>query len=484
MMKSGLHKYFLYLIIISLGAWLVSCAVNPVTGKRQLMLLSESDEIQLGKQTDEEVLRSYGIYADESLAQYISELGTRLARVSHRPNLNYQFRLLDSPVINAFAVPGGYVYITRGILAFLNSEAEFAGVMGHEIGHIAARHSAQQYTRAQLAQLGLGVASVVSSQFAKYADIAQLGVGLLFLKFSRDMERQADELGVEYATKIGYNARPMANFFATLKKMTAEEARGGLPGWFSTHPDPEEREAKIKQLTELWQRKVPQKRFVINRNEYLQRIDGIVYGEDPKQGYVADGYFFHPELRFQFPIPKGDWRVDNTPAQVQIFTPKKDAIIVFTLSTATTPREAAETFIAKSKASVLMSEPLRVHGFPAYRTVTIVNTENAKIQVLSYFIKKDKTVYVFHGYSTPVDFSRYEAIFQRTMSGFAKLDDPRRINVKPRRIRIKRMNRALSLEKLLTRWGVKKEMLKTVALLNGKELTDIIPANTYIKIIE
>jgi len=149
-------RWKIHVILFGILLWVVSCATNPVTGEHELMLISEPDEIKLGRQTDAQIAQAYGLYDDPKLGAYVERLGQRIAKVSHRPQLPFEFKVLDSPVVNAFAVPGGYVYLTRGILSYCNSEAELAGVIGHEIGHVAARHSAQQYTRAQLAQLGLG----------------------------------------------------------------------------------------------------------------------------------------------------------------------------------------------------------------------------------------------------------------------------------------------------------------------------------------
>jgi predicted Zn-dependent protease len=189
------------IVVALMMVWTVSCAINPVTGKRELMLMSSADELAMGQQTDPQILQTYGKYEDADLARYVAALGKRLGALSHQPNLAYTIQVLDSPVVNAFAVPGGYVYLTRGILAYLNDEAELAGVVAHEIGHIAARHSAQQYSNAQLAQLGLGLGSMVSKTFRKYAGVAEFGVGMLFLSFSRSDEREADSLGVEFPPK-------------------------------------------------------------------------------------------------------------------------------------------------------------------------------------------------------------------------------------------------------------------------------------------
>ena len=165
-----------------------SCAKNPVTGKTEFMLMSKEQEIAMGQQSDPEIVAFFGIYQDEQLQRFIDQKGEAMAAISHRPDLPFEFKIVDSPVVNAFAVPGGFVYFTRGIMAHFNNEAEFAGVLGHEIGHITARHSAKQYSNAMLGQLGLVAGTIISPEFAQFADIAQQGLQLLFLKFGRDAE--------------------------------------------------------------------------------------------------------------------------------------------------------------------------------------------------------------------------------------------------------------------------------------------------------
>ena len=222
-MRKQYLVYFFILVLLLFN----SCSKNPVTGKNQFMLLSKSQEIAMGKQSDPDIVNFFGIYEDPTLQKFIKEKGEQMVAVSHRKGLDYEFKIVDSPVVNAFAVPGGYVYFTRGIMAHFNNEAEFAGVLGHEIGHITARHSAQQYSQSMLAQVGLVVGMVISPEFAQFADIAQSGVQLLFLKFGRDHERQSDKLGVEYSTKIGYDAQEMADFFQTLDRIGTGRGRRG-----------------------------------------------------------------------------------------------------------------------------------------------------------------------------------------------------------------------------------------------------------------
>jgi len=192
------------------------CVRNPVTGRRQIVLVSETQEIAMGRESDPQVRQEYGIAEGAALQNYVETVGRKLVQVSHRPNLEWHFAVVDSPVVNAFAIPGGYVYVTRGLLAYLTNEAELAGVMGHEVGHVTARHSVRQITREQLAQIGLGVGGALSPVLGQFGNVAQSGLGLVFLRFSRDDEREADQLGIEYAARAAYDPRQVGNFFDVL----------------------------------------------------------------------------------------------------------------------------------------------------------------------------------------------------------------------------------------------------------------------------
>jgi predicted Zn-dependent protease len=458
-----------------------SCAMNPVSGGPELMLLSESEEIQLGKQTDLQVRKQYGVYEDQKLNAYLNDMCQRLAKVSHRPNLPYKFETVDASAVNAFAVPGGYVYFTRGILANLNSEAELAGVMGHELGHITARHSAQQYSRAQLAQFGLVVGGLFLPDLV--SGMAQMGVGMLFLSFSRDNERQADELGVEYASKAGYDGNELAAFFETLERMNPGSDRSGLPGWFSTHPSPDDRVVAVRREARQWRQKLGMRDPKVNRDVYLRHVDGLVYGDDPRQGYVDEGIFYHPDMKFQFPVP-ANWKVNNTHSQVQIMSENKDGGIIFSVATASSPKEAAAKFTQANRASVLASDPITVAGFSAQRLVCDVRGQSGTIRVVSYFIQKDKAIFYFHGLSSPSVFDKHLNTFERTMKGFKELSDQKKINVKPDRIRLRTTKTAGTVESSLRSMGIPKEDLDDIALLNGMELKENLPANTLIKVIE
>ncbi len=462
--------------------WIFSCATNPVTGKQELMLLSESDELKLGQETDLQVVKEYGIYEDPKLTAYLKGVCQRLGKVSHRPNLTYHFKILDASVVNAFAVPGGYVYFTRGILATLNNEAELAGVMGHEIGHITARHSAKQYSRAQLAQIGLGVGSLFVDS-SLLTGLAQLGVGMLFLRFSRDHEREADDLGVEYSSRAGYDANEMAHFFETLERMNPGSDRSGLPGWFSTHPSPVDRVRAVRTRAGEWQRRLNERDLKINQETYLREIDGLVYGEDPRQGYVAENVFYHPGLRFQFPVPS-EWKLNNTQTQVQMVNESQDALMIFSITSGSSPQEAAKKFVSDTRASVIQSQALRVNGLASHRLHTEIRTQQATYQLLSYFIEKEKRIFVFHGLTPRDRFQNYRGLFDSTMRQFKDLTDPKRIYVAPDRIRIRQVRASGPLENEFRSIGVPNEKMKTLALLNGRELNQIVSANSLIKVVE
>jgi len=469
-------------IVFVLIAWALSCAINPVTGKSELMLMSPADELAMGKQANPQILQTYGKYEDAELARYVSALGKRLGALSHQPNLAYTIQVLDSPVVNAFAVPGGYVYLTRGILAYLNDEAELAGVVAHEIGHIAARHSAQQYSNAQLAQLGLGLGSMVSKTFRKYAGVAEFGVGMLFLSFSRSDEREADSLGVEYSSKAGYDSNHMANLFVSLERLNPGESQGGLPGWFSTHPNPENRIAAIKQDTLAWREKIKQTQFAVNRDQYLRQVDGIVFGEDPRQGYVEGNIFYHPQLRFQFPVPAG-WKVNNTASQVQMINQQQNAVILFSMAPEKSPSAAAQAFLNESKAVVVKSERTQVNGLQAHRLISDVTLEQGVIRVMSYFIQKGQTVYAFLGYTEQTRFNGYSSVFEQTMGRFKNLTDANKINVKADRLALKRTTAGGSLRQALQKFGGPEDKWEALAIINGMKLGDAVPSNTIIKLV-
>ncbi len=480
-----------YILISCLAATVLvfnNCATNPVTGKRQVVLMSEEQEIAMGKEADPQIVAQFGLYEDKALQDFITQEGKKMAAISHRPNLNYEFKIVDSDVINAFAVPGGYVYFTRGIMAHFNNEAEFAGVLGHEIGHITARHSVAQQRNAILGQIGLIAGMVLAPELAQFGQAASQGLGLLFLKFGRDAERQSDELGVEYSSKVKYDAHQMAGFFNTLERKGAESGAAELPNFLSTHPNPGERNVTVNKLATDWQQKLNLTAPEVNRNTYLKRIEGLIYGEDPKGGFLENNVFYHPVLKFQFLTP-ANWAYQNSPQQVQFAQKDGKALMFMTLAPGKTLQEAASAVFQQYKLQALESREVSVNGLNA---IAVVGTQpqqqgqqqQASIRTLSYFIQYDNNIYHIIGVSAATDFNAYSPLFTNTMQSFKVLNDASKLNKKPDRVRLKTINQNSTLEQALRQHGVQTNKLEELAILNGLKLSDRVVQGTLIKIIE
>ena len=462
-----------------------SCATNPVTGKKDVILVSEGQELSMGQQADPQITSEFGLYPNETLQKFINDKGQQMAAVSHRSNIKYTFKVLDSPVINAFAVPGGYVYFTRGIMAHFNNEAQFAGVLGHEIGHVAARHSAQQQSKSILAQVGLVVGIIAAPELAQFAEAASQGVGLLFLKFGRDDERQSDELGVEYSTKIGYDAKEMADFFLTLQRNQESSGAAGIPDFMSTHPNPGDRYNTVKQLAAETKQKTNATNLKVNRDSYLRMIDGIIYGEDPKQGFVENQVFYHPELKFQFPIPAG-WQYQNSPQQFQMAPKDGKALMTLSLVAGNSPEAAAQDMVQKNKLTVVESRKVTVNGLPALAVIADQAPQQegqAAIRALTYFIQYGGAIYSMMGVSLASDFNTYANAFSATMQNFKTLTDSEKLNRQPERVRVKTVAQSTTLGQALKGFGTPDKRMEELAILNGMMLSDQVTKGMLIKTV-
>ncbi|MCC6726699.1 MAG: M48 family metalloprotease [Saprospiraceae bacterium] len=474
-----LQQRFLALGLLFVAMFIYSCARNPVTGKRQFMLISESREKAMGLAYDPQVMQEFGMYDNKELQDFINNYGKKMGVISHRPKVDYKFRILDSPVVNAFAVPGGYVYFTRGIMAHFNNEAEFAGVLGHEIGHIAARHSAQQQSQQILAQIGFIGAMLASEKFRNYSDLAQTGLGLMFLKFSRNHESESDKLGVAYSTKIGYDAHEMANFFQTIQRIQ-EQSGSNIPTFMSTHPDPGDRYTRVHQLATKEQTKVGNPKLDVNRDKYLRMIDGLTYGEDPQQGYVENNVFYHPQMKFQFPTPAG-WQTANSTAQVQIAPKDGKAAIIFTVAEGKTLAQAKQAAISADSLKVLDSKNIKVNGNDA---IALTADLNKQVRLLMYLIEYNGLIYKFAGLSETVNFSSYESKFETCFKGFKALTDQSKINVFADKIKIVTVTKDGTLSDALKANNQKSDRLEEIAILNGMQLKDKVQKGMLIKTLE
>ncbi|MDW7761431.1 MAG: M48 family metalloprotease [Acidobacteriota bacterium] len=460
---------------------LAACAVNPVSGRKELSFFSEAQEIALGEQTDREIRSQFGVYDDPKLNAYFASVGAALAPYTHRPHLTYHFAVLDTPVVNAFAVPGGYIYITRGALAMMISEAEMATVLGHELGHVNARHSIRKLSGMILVQAGLAVGSALSETFAKVAGVAGIGVQLLFLKYSRDDEREADALGVDYARRGGYNPAEMVGFFGSLEKLgDLSGNRHALPGFLSTHPLTKERIKNVQAMIEEDDARLP-----INQDAYLRRIDNMIYGEDPRQGYVENAVFYHPDLRFQVAIPQG-WTVQNTPSRVAMVSKDENAALLLQLEkTGLAVEEYAGKKAEEIEGRKLIREegPRSISGLTfIHRTYDVPQGEQEALRVRLSFVRKKDFIYTFSALSSVSGFPKYEGTFQSAVASFRELTDRRYIDRQPIRIRLVTADGKTPLNAIFAAAGMPEDVRPKFAVVNAYDLKDTPKRGQIIKV--
>lgn len=306
--------------ILLLFSW--TCVTNPVTGKKELMLISEADEIAMGAQIHQGLEIEYGFYQDSNLTAYVRRVGEKLLPYVHRPNLTYHFHILDTPVQNAFAAPGGYIYITRGLLAMMNSEAELAVVLGHELGHVNARHSARSLSRNLLFGVGLVLAGELNKDIKKALPAVQIATALLFLKYSRSDEYQADGLGVEYARSARYSPEAMIDFFSSLEQLSTMSGGGGLPNFLSTHPLTPRRIEAVKMM-------LKEGDLGLERNEktYLARINGLEHGPSAHAMRMEKGVLVHPKGEYALQVPPG-WQAQQQGELVTLVCGNEEAVLL------------------------------------------------------------------------------------------------------------------------------------------------------------
>ena len=455
-----------------------SCAVNPVTGRRELALISEAQEIQLGRQAAAGAEQSIGLVPDSALQRYVQTIGAELARESERPHLPWTFRVVDDPTPNAFALPGGFIFLTRGMMELMDSEAELAAVLGHEIGHVTARHTVSQLSRAQLAQIGLVFGSVLFPSAAEqFGGLAQSGLQLLFLGYSRNAERQADDLGFRYAVRESYDVREMDDVFASLQRLGQRQQQSALPAWLSTHPAPEERIRSVEER--LAGTPIPPG-ALLRRGEYLARIDGLVYGQDPRNGYFQGGLFLHPDLRFQVRFPEG-WANQNLAQSVSALSPRRDAAIQLGFAEARGREAAAQRFFGQQGVAAGRNARELINDVPAIVSYFQAQTQQGVVGGLVAFYELGDNTYQLIMYAPGPSFNQYEPLFRQIAGSFAPLTDPRALAVQPNRIRVVRLDRPTSLA-AFHRASPSAIPLEELAILN--QVTDVnapLPAGTLVK---
>jgi predicted Zn-dependent protease len=468
-----------FALVALLLAWLLlpACATNPVTGRRELSLVSSGQEIAMGREGAEEVARTVGLYPDEALRSYVSGVGMKLAAKSERPDLPWSFEVADDPAVNAFALPGGFIFVTRGMLAHMNSEAQLAAVLGHEIGHVTAKHSVQRISRAQLTQFGLGVGYILSEDLRRYGDLAGTGVGLLFLKFGRDDETQSDDLGFRYAQQGGYDPREMVPVFETLDRISGEGEAERLPQWMSTHPDPGNRVAATE--ARLRAAALPASGLRIGRDDYLARLDGLTYGADPRQGYFKGPVFHHPDLAFRLAFPEG-WKTNNGVNAVVGVSPAEDAAIELIHAGDLPPAAAAAKFLAREGMAAGRTSSEAINGLVAATAPYRYSSGQETLAGLVAFVSLDGKTYRILGYGSEEAAERHREAMRAALSSFRRLTDKAALAVQAAKIGVVAADRAMTLQEFDRRYP-STVPIETLALLNGRHEVERVPKGTLFK---
>lgn len=474
-----------------------SCVVqqSPITGTTRAYAYSWEQEKQIGRDVDQEIVSQFGIYDDERIDEYVTGISENILENSHMrreetPEMfretEFTFRVLDSPVINAFALPGGYVYVTRGLMAHMNNEAQLAMVIGHEIAHVAARHASQRGLQQTLGQvLVLGGAVLGQELFGlpgeSILNVSSQAAQLLFLRYSRDNERESDRLGVEYAAKTGYAAAEGAAFFTSLKRIS-ERSGQALPNLLSTHPDPGEREKNIPRLAERW-REQSYEQNIFNKDEYLDMIDGLTFGENPRDGFVDEGRFVHPDLEFQFPVPE-NWQVINQPTQVVLLNPGNNAVMILRIDNeSSTARESVEKFLERGGYTAESQQSARSGSdLTAYEAIFNVEEEGERLRVQLYAIEYGGLIYRFLNYTSENRFNEVKPRFDSTTSAFDVLTDQRILDIQPVRLSVQTVQNNTRFRDLLPSELPMNIDPEEIAIVNQVYMDDMIEAGTRIKI--
>jgi predicted Zn-dependent protease len=451
---------------IVVAALAIGCATNPATGRRQLILMSEAEEIQLGKQADADVKKQMGVYNDVGLQQYVDRVGRRLAQSSKRPNLPWTFTVVDEPAVNAFALPGGYIYLTRGILPFLQNEAEMAAVLGHEIGHVDGRHSAEAYSNQTFAGGGLAVLGILVPETRPFAEVASVSLGLLFLKHGRNAELEADQLGVRYTAANGWAPQGMTGLLGTLARL--DEARGssrGVPNWMLTHPPAADRVERVREAVALAASTAPA--TATNAEELERRLDGVVFGDSREDGFIRGSEFLHPVLRFAVRFPDG-WQIMNSAEQVVALRGEnsQSAMLLELAPANGSPEQTARAVIGKAGFQEVRGDRTRVNGLDAYIGTYEGTMNNQRIQMQAAVIRAGDQSYIVAGLAPPAEYNGVARSFSSSIQSFRPLSSGEANRLQPDRVELHTVRAGETWESLARRSDGRVKPA-TLAIMNG-----------------
>jgi len=471
-MKYLLPVYLLLSLLIS------SCAINPVTGKQDLVLLSEADEIALGRKTNQEVLQQYSVYENTALQKYVQNVGSKVARKSHRNNLIYRFTVLDSKEVNAFALPGGYIYITRGLMAYLKSEAELAAVLGHEVGHVTARHSVRQYSANQLTNIGIALTSIfIPGMNQASSQLAQMFGAVLLRGYGREHELEADRLGAEYLARSGYNPKAMLDVISVLKnqevfekELAQAEGREAriYHGVFSTHPDNDTRLQEVVETAQILSETTASANYV-GYEEYMSFMDKLVYGDSPSDGILRGRRFFHKELGFSMSFPK-KWNVTNRPDRILLTAPDGGALIQISAEDINKKLSPRNFMIKRMGLNNLDNEStLNINGLNAHTGISVINKGQGQQPTRFTVIYFEQRAYIVAGMSKVAnELSKYDQAILDTAKSFHALTKNEEVLAKPLRLKVVQASDETRFSSLAKQSPLESHAESQLRLLNAK----------------
>ena len=469
--------------IIFLLSLLGSCAVNPVTGKQDFVMISENQEIQMGREYNAQILKQYPVYQDQILQEYVQSIGDSLALKSHRPELVYRFTVLDSPDINAFALPGGYIYINRGLMSYLSSEEELAAVLGHEIGHVTARHSVRQYSQAQL--MGILSTAVEINSGRTAGNLANLASGALLSGYGRDMELEADDLGAQYIYQEGYSPQGMYEVLSVLKdqeiysKKIAEQ-RGQEPrsyhGVFASHPSNDLRLQEVLDNVgssfQMGEKK--------EKDTYLQKIEGMVFGDSEQSGIRRGRDFYHGPLNLYMSSPE-NWEIINNPNSLIFSSPFGEAVLGMTLEDLNF-KESPESYMRRFASDTYEDQELTVNGYEGFTARAYRSGRSTRMAV----VFKNNQVYQFIGYTKneSIDLSRFDQDFLGIINSFRDLQQDEMPLSKPLRLRNYKVKKGDNYKSLASLSSINVNAEDQLRLINGDYPDKTLEVGRTIKIVE
>lgn len=454
--------------IVALALVTAACATNPATGQRQLMLVSESQEIAMGREADLDVRKSMGVYRDAALQAYVREVGMRLARASHRPNLPWTFTVVDTPAVNAFALPGGFIYITRGILPYLRDESELAAVLGHEVGHVDARHGAAQMSKQQLANVGVVLGTVLAPKYGDAFGLAGGGLGILFLKFGREAELEADRLGTGYAARNGWDPGGMPGLLDTLARLDgATGSSRGVPNWALTHPPAADRVVKVQEAVAAARTATS---TVTNKTSFERHLGGVIVGDSRDKGVMRNGEFVHPILRFGVRFPTG-WEIANSDEAVMA-QPAGDggaAIVLQQVTTASDNLARAADASMRASNFAPTTDPgidTTVNGLPAFIGTYEGVIERTRVLARAGLVRHGTRgqAYRVLGLSAAADFRQVGSAADATIRSFRPLSAAEADAIQDAVVRLVPVRAGDTWESLAAGRGVS---AATLAIMNG-----------------